>query len=287
MHLLLKVIDDQMDSWIALEVIEPSKSPWGFPALISYRNGKPRMCIDYWKLNDCTIPDEFPLPRQDNILQALTGSQWLSTLDALSGFTQLKMEEDSKEMTAFRTHRGLYQFKRLPFGCRNGPAVFQRIMQTILAPYLWIYALVYIDDIVIYSKTFEDHLTHLDSVFKAIGKSRITVSPSKCHLGYQSLKLLGQKVSRLGLSTHKEKVDAIVDLDTPKNVHELQVFLGMMVYFSSYIPFFAWIVAPLFKLLKKGELWSWGKEQEEAFNLAKEALTNSPVKVFAIPGLGY
>jgi transposase InsO family protein len=282
-----EVIDAQIDAWLKLEVIEPSKSPWGFPVLIVYRNGKPRMCIDYRKLNEHAIPDEFPLPRQDTILQALTGSQWLSTLDALAGFTQLSMDDDAKEKTAFRTHRGLYQFRRMPFGYRNGPSVFQRVMQNVLSPYLWIFTLVYIDDIVIYSKTFEEHLQHLGKVFDSIERSGLTLSPAKCHLAYQSLMLLGQKVSRLGLSTHKEKVDAIVSLSPPKNVHELQMFLGMMVYFSAYIPFYAWIVAPLFELLKKDVDWKWTDIQQEAFDLAKLALTNSPVRAYAIPGNGY
>lgn len=279
-----KIMDDQMDLWINLEVIEPSKSPWGAPGFIAYRNGKPRMVIDYRKLNELVIPDEFPLPRQDDILQALTGSQWLSTLDALAGFTQLKIAEGDKEKTAFRTHRGLYQFKRMPFGFRNGPACFQRVMQNILAPFLWIFALVYIDDIVIYSRTFEEHVEHLDKVFNAIAESKITLSPKKCHLGFRSLQLLGQKVSRLGLSTHREKVEAIIQLEEPRNVKELQTFLGMMVYFASYIPFYAWIVAPLFKLLKKTQAWEWGKDQQEAFELAKQVLTNAPVRAYAIPG---
>ena len=282
-----EIIDKQMDAWLNIGVIEPSKSPWGFPALIAYRNGKPRMCIDYRKLNEIVVPDEFPLPRQDAILQALTGSRWLSTLDALAGFTQLLMSEEAKEKTAFRTHRGLYQFRHMPFGYRNGPAIFQRVMQGVLAPFLWIFALVYIDDIVIFSKTFKEHLTHLDRVFNAVEKSGITLAPSKCHLAYQSLLLLGQKVSRLGLSTHKEKVDAIKELSEPKNVHDLQTFLGMMVYFSSYIPFYAWIVAPLFELLKKGSTWNWGSSQQEAFELAKTALVSAPVRAYAIPGLGY
>ena len=114
-----------------------------------------------------------------------------------------------------------------------------------------IFALVYIDDIVIFSLTFEDHISHLDQVFKAIEKSGVTLTVTKCHFGYQSLLLLGQKVSRLGLLTHKEKVDAILQLDKPKNCHNLQVFLGMMVYFSAYIPFYAWIAGPLFGLLKR------------------------------------
>ena len=282
-----EIMDKQIDDWIQMEVIEPSVSPWGAPTFIVYRNDKPRMVIDYRKLNDCVIPDEFPLPRQEDILQALTGAQWLSTFDALAGFTQLEMAEDSKELTAFRSHRGLYQFKRLPFGFRNGPSVFQRVMQGVLSAYLWVFTLVYIDDIVVYSKSFEDHLKHVDAVLKEIAKSGITLSPPKCHLGFRSLNLLGQRVSRLGLSTHKEKVDAINQLAEPRNVHELQTFLGMMVYFSSYIPFYSWIVAPLFKLLKKGSIWTWGALEQEAFNLSKEVLTNAPVRAFAIPGLGY
>ena len=110
-------------------------------------------------------------------------------------------------------------------------------MQNVLTPFLWIFALVYIDDIVIFSKSFDDHLNHLDQVFKAVAETGITLATTKCHFAYQSLLLLGQKVSHLGLSTHMEKVSAILNLDIPKNTHDLQIFLGMMVYFSSYIPF--------------------------------------------------
>ncbi|KAG8913502.1 hypothetical protein FRC01_004506, partial [Tulasnella sp. 417] len=282
-----ETIDQQMDSWLSLGVIEPSESPWGFPVLIVYRNGKARMCIDYRKLNAMTIPDEYPLPKQSDIIQSLTGSQWLSSLDALSGFTQLEIIKEDRPKTAFRTHRGLYQFKRMPFGLRNGPSVFQRVMQNVLAPYLWMFALVYIDDIIIYSKTFEEHLKHLDAVLGAIAKVNLTLAPAKCHLAYQSLLLLGQKVSRLGMSTHKEKISAILDLDIPRNINELRTFLGMVVYFSGYIPFYAWIVAPLFALLKKGIKWEWTALEQRAFELAKESLVNAPIRAYAIPGKGF
>jgi hypothetical protein len=160
-------------------------------------------------------------------------------------------------------------------------------MQNILAPFLWIFALVYIDDIVVYSKSFEDHLAHIDRVLKAIGRSGITLSPGKCHLGYHSLLLLGQKVSRLGMSTHKDKVDAILQLAEPTKVPELRTFLGMMVYFSAYVPFYSWIVAPLYRLLKKDTEWKWGELEQEAFDLSKEVLVNSPVRAYPINGLGY
>lgn len=281
------VIDKQMDAWLKLEVIEPSKSPWAAPVFIVYRNHKPRMVIDLRRLNDRAVADEFPLPRQEEILQALSGSRYLSTLDALAGFTQLSVKESDREKLAFRTHRGLYQFKRMPFGYRNGPAVFQRVMQGVLSPYLWIFALVYIDDIVIFSKTFDEHLGHVDQVLKAIAEAKITLSPDKCHFAYESLLLLGQKVSRLGLSTHREKVDAILQLKEPKSVHELQVFLGMMVYFSSYIPYYAWIVYPLFQLLKSRNTWNWGEEEARAYHLCKQVLTEAPVRAHAMPGRPY
>jgi hypothetical protein len=169
------VIDEQLDKWFEQGVIEPSISPWSAPVVIAYRNSKPRFCVDYRKLNAITVPDEFPIPRQSEILSAVSGAQVLSSLDALSGFTQLELEGEDVEKTVFRMHWGLFQFRRMPFGLRNGPSIFQRVMQGILAPYLWIFCLVYIDDIVIYSKSYEEHIRHLDLVLKAIEEAGITL----------------------------------------------------------------------------------------------------------------
>jgi len=234
-----------------------------------------------------TIPDEFPILRQSEILCSLSGTQVLSSLDALSGFTQLELDPDDVEKTAFHIHHGLFQFRRMPFGLRNGPSIFQRVMQGILAPYLWIFCLVYIDDIVIYSKSYEEHIAHLDKVLAAIEKSGITLSPTKCHLFYGSILLLGHKVSRLGLLTHEEKVKAIIELERPKKLSQLQTFLGMVVYFSVFIPYYASICTPLFHLLHKGCKWKWGAEEEHAFQAAKEALRASPVLGHLIKGCPY
>ncbi|QRW19991.1 Retrovirus-related Pol polyprotein from transposon [Rhizoctonia solani] len=282
-----EVIDKQIEEWLKLGVIEPSKSAWGFPVIVVYCNSKPRLCVDYRHLNEVAVPDEYPLPKQTDILHALEGSQWLTTLDVLAGFTQLTIKEEDREKLAFRCHNGHWQPTKLLFGYRNGPAEFQRVMNRILSRFLWQFALAYIDDIVIYSVEFEDHCNHLEQVLGAIEEAEITLSPKKCHIGYQSLLLLGQKVSRLGLSTHKEKVDAILELEPPKNVPTLQTFLGMMTYFSSYIPFYSWIVAPLFKLLKKGTAWSWEEKEQQAFELAKEALASAPVMAYPIIGKPY
>ena len=280
-------MDVQLDAWFEQGVIEPSISPWSAPVVIAYRNGKPRFCINYRKLNAVTTPDEFPIPRQSEILSSLSGAQVLSSLDVLSGFTKLELDPNDVEKTAFRTHRGLFQFKRMPFGLRNGPSIFQRVMQGILAPYLWLFCLVYIDDIVVYSKSYEEHIHHLDLVLEAIEKAGITLSPNKCHLFYGSILLLGHKVSRLGLSTHLEKVRAILDLERPKKLSQLQTFLGMVVYFAAFIPYYASICTPLFQLLRKGAHWHWGAEEEYAFEAAKNALRSSPVLGHPIEGLPY
>ena len=135
----------------------------------------------------------------------------------------------------------------------------------------------YINDIVIFSKTFDGHLDHLDQVLKAVAKTEITLATMKCHFAYQLLLLLEQKVSHLGLSTHMEKVSAILNLESSKNTHNLQIFLGMMVYFSAYIPFYAWIAAPLLNLLKKDNKWEWMEIYTKAFELCKQVLKNAPV----------
>jgi hypothetical protein len=282
-----QVIDEQIDKWFEQGVIEPSISPWSAPVVIAYRNGKPRFCVDYRKLNAATIPDEFPIPRQSEILSAVSGAQVLSSLDALAGFTQLEVAEEDVEKTAFRTHRGLFQFRRMPFGLRNGPSIFQRVMQGILAPYLWIFCLVYIDDIVIYSKSYEEHIIHLDLVLKAIEEAGIMLSPGKCHLFYDSILLLGHKVSRLGLSTHEEKVKAILELERPTKLLQLQTFLGMVVYFSAFIPFYADICGPLFHLLRKDCRWKWERKEEHTFRQAKDALRSAPLLGHPIEGLLY
>ncbi|TFY50236.1 hypothetical protein EVJ58_g11132 [Rhodofomes roseus] len=160
-------------------------------------------------------------------------------------------------------------------------------MQGVLAPYLWLFSLVYIDNIVVYSRSWNEHIDHLDKVLKAVISSGITLSPPKCHFGYTSILLLGQKVSRLGFSTHHEKVRAVQELARPKRVLDLQTFLGMTVYFSTYIPYYSFIVSPLFELLKKDHKWEWTAECESAWQRAKDVLQSAPVLAHAAAGNPY
>jgi hypothetical protein len=161
-------------------------------------------------------------------------------------------------------------------------------MQEILAPYLWIFTLVYIDDIVVYSRSFEEHLQHVDCVLSAIAKSGLTLSPPKCHLGYRSIVVLGNKVSRLGLSTHAEKLKAVWKLEAPKTKKSLKAFIGLAVYFAAYIPFFSWMATPLFKLMRSKDIsFDWSAKHQHTFETIKLALVSAPVRGHPIAGQAY
>ncbi|QRV83408.1 Retrovirus-related Pol polyprotein from transposon [Ceratobasidium sp. AG-Ba] len=281
-----EVVGKQVDEWLHQGVIEPSESPWASPVIVVYRKDKPdkpRVCIDYRKVNEHIVKDQYPLPLQSDIIDALSGSCFLTTLDALAGFNQLTIREQDRLITAFICHRGLFQNAKLPFGLNIGPAKFQRKMKEILAKFQWQFSLVYIDDIVIYSKTFLDHLSHVDQVLEAIEKSGMTLSPKKCNFGFESLELLGRLVSRLGMGSQKEKIDAITGMAEPKNLKQLMTFNGAVIYYSMMIPRMAEIMKPLFDLTAKNVPFVWGPGQKEAFRLIKEALTSAPIMAYPIP----
>ncbi|QRV90335.1 Retrovirus-related Pol polyprotein from transposon [Ceratobasidium sp. AG-Ba] len=270
----------QVKEWYRLGVIAPTKSPWAFPLIVVYRNNKPRVCVDYRKINERIIVPQYPLPSQRKILDTTSGSKFLSCLDALSGFTQMRIREEDQDKTAFTCPIGHYKFIKFPFGLAHGPAEFQQRMDGTLAECNWDFLCVYIDDIIIFSKSFEEHLAHIGLVLAAITKSGFTLSPKKCNFGFVSLLLLGHKVSRLGMSSHQEKVDAIINMAEPKNKKELMTLNGLIVYYAWMIPRMAEIMAPLFDLLKKETPWEWGPLQKEAFRLIKMALTSAPVLAF-------
>lgn len=280
-------IDEVLDKWLIEDIIEPSRSPWSASVVVVYRNLKPRVCIDYRRINAMTIPDNFILAKRDDIFQALAGKQWFSTLDCLSGFQQIVVDPASRPYTGFQCHRGRFHFKRLPFGLMNGPAEFQRVMQEVLAELLWLCVLVYIDDVVVFSMTFGGHLHDLQRTLKNIVAWGLVLSPAKCFLGFRSLKLLGQNVSRLGVSTIEQKIEAIMKTPPPKDVPSLRSFLGMMNFYANFIPFYAWIAKPLFLRLKKGAEWVWGEKEHLAWVGTRQALSEAPVLAHPIENRPY
>lgn len=232
-------ISETIATLLAEDIIEPSDSPWASNVVLITQKGKVRFCVDYRKLNEVTKADQYPLPRIDDYLNQFQGKSWFSTFDANSGFHQIPIEEKDREKLAFRTHEGLFQYKRMPFGIRNGPSIFQRIMDQVLGNAKWSYALVYIDDIVVYSKTFDEHLEHLDKLFTKLSPSKLTLSIPKSHLCHQEIVALGHNISRLGIGLNKANLRAISEFPRPTRLKDVQSFLGLTGYYRKHLPKFA------------------------------------------------
>jgi hypothetical protein len=271
-----RIIDDTLAELIAEDVIEESDSPWASPAILVHQKGKDRFCIDFRKVNEVTKADQYPIPRIDDILSQFSGKAYFTTFDANKGFHQIEIDPKDREKTAFRTHRGLHQYKRMPFGLKSGPGIFQRLMDKVLGRYKWQIALVYIDDIIIYSHDFDTHVKDMETVLQLVAKSGITMSPKKCHLGYQSLTALGHTISNLGIGTADGTVRAVKEFPRPTNKKELQRFLGLCVYYRRFVKDFSKIALPLYHLTKDDSKYIWDEDCEDAFGKLKEKLTTAP-----------
>jgi hypothetical protein len=234
-----RVVDETLGELQAMDRIEPSTSPWASPVFVVRSHGKDRMVIDLRKVNECVEPDSYPLPRQDDILQAVAGARFISVFDLKKGFYQMPIAKKSRPITAICSHRGLEQLKVSVMGFRNSPAYFQRKMDAILAPWLWKCALAYIDDLVVWSSTLDDHVRDVDCVLGALEDRGLSLNASKAHVGYDNIPLLGHKVGRLGLSTREEKIKAMMDMREPTTYGELEVAIGALNYYSNFVPNFS------------------------------------------------
>jgi len=231
---------------LKLDVIEPSDSAYASPVVVVPKpDGTWRFCVDYRKVNAKMIKQAYPLPRPDEAFAAMTGAQYFSTIDMASGYWQIEMDPEDKHKTAFTSHRGLYQFKVMPFGLKNAPAMFQTVMDKVLRGLTWQHCLVYIDDIMIFSKTAEEHIRHLDSVFARIAAAGLTVKAKKCHFFKQRVKYLGHIISNKGREPDPDKLQGVRGFPTPRNKSDVRAFLGLAGYYRQYIRNFAKISAPL------------------------------------------
>ena len=274
-------------------IITPSSSPYASPiVVVRKKSGELRLCVDYRKVNSITRKDSFPLPRIDESLDALGGSKFFSTLDLASGYYQVAMEERDKPKTAFICPFGLYQFERMPFGLTNAPATFQRLMNSVMSEFIFSILLVYLDDLLVFSSTFEKHLTALRMVLERLRAVGVRLNPEKCEFAKERVNFLGHVVSASGISTDPSKVSAVMDWPTPKTVKEVRSFLGLASYYRRFVAEFSRIARPLHALYPKvhelypkdrhvgetkplGALWT--PECQEAFLRLKMALTTAPV----------
>jgi len=229
-------IERQVHIMLEQKLIEPSTSPYGAPVLLVKKpDGTWRFCVDYRALNSITVKNSHALPRIDDLLDKIQGAQYFSSMDLLQGFYQLPLKESDRPKTAFKTVFGHYQFRVVSMGLSNAPSVFQRIMNQIFHKQLNKSVLIYLDDILIFSKTLEEHLQHIESVLQTIRDNHLSVKTSKCHFFRQELKFLGHIISKEGIKPDPEKVQAVLDWTEPKNQTEVRGFLGLTNYFKRFI----------------------------------------------------
>lgn len=236
-----------------------------------------RFCADYSRLNQITKKDSHPLPRITEALDALGGTWYFSTLDLRSGYWLFEMDADLKEKTAFITHNSRYEFNVLPFGHRNSPATFQRLMTHVLQGIEWDICLVCNDDLIIFSRTFDEHLIHLEQVFKRLREATVRLKPSKCHFVKPEVVYLGHIVSSDDLQPNLAKIRAVQEFPIPTNTTGVKAFLGLFNYYRRFIKGFAQIASPLNKLASKTMKFSWTYECQKAFDVLKQALMSAPV----------
>ena len=273
-----QLIEQEVQKMLAQGVIEPSTAPWSAPVvLVKKKDGSVRFCVDYRQLNAVTVPDTFPLPRLDETFEALAGNHLFSTLDLKSGYWQIPLAPEDRDITSFGTHQGLYRWTRAPFGLRNMPSIFQRMMTRTLQGLTWTSCLIYIDDIIIFGKTFEEHLTRLGTVLERLRAAGLTASLEKCRFAMQRVQHLGHIVSGAGIAPDPRKVRAVVDLKVPTNVKGVQQLLGMANWFRRFIPQYSQVAAPLYELTKKEVPFVWTAQCEDAFVALKRLLSEAPV----------
>lgn len=278
---MLDKLHEELDKMLKLGVVRPSRSSWASPiVMVRKSNNEVRFCFDGRRLNSVTKRDAYPLPRVDAILQKLSGARYLSSIDLKSAFWQIPLEKSSCEKTAFVVPgRGLYEFVVTPFGLVNAPQEQQRLMDKLFG-FDFDDVFVYLDDAIIVSKTFQEHLSSLDRVFRRLKEAGLSINFDKCEFCKDSLKYLGFVVDRVGLRTDPEKIKAMLEYPRPKTATEIKRFLGITSWYRRFIKDFASLTAPisaLTKKKKKGAKVEWNSEAEEAFVQIKESLIQAPI----------
>ena len=273
-----KALKKELLELVRLGIIKRSKSAWASAiVLVNKKDGTKRLCIDFRPLNAVAERSSFPLPKIQDIFAVLSGKRWFSLIDIARGFWQIRVANESKPKTAFNTPFGQFEFNRLPFGLNSSPGYFQAAMTEVLADILWVNCCVYIDDILIFTETYEEHIEALDQVLTRLRRANLKIKLSKCEFAKTQLHYLGHVVNSQGLKPDPKKVEAVRSWDSPSCVKELEQFLGTANYYAKFIPDFSHTAAPLFALKKKKAKWRFGADELRAFEKLKEGLCGAPV----------
>ena len=273
-----EIIAETVESMLRGGIVRESNSPWSSPVVLAAKkDGSWRFCIDYRKVNAVTKKDSYPIPRIVEVLDMLGSAKFFSSVDFASGYWQIPMNEEDIAKTAFICKRGLFEFTRMPFGLCNSPATFQRTMDVLLSGLNWINCLVYIDDILVFSDTFDNHLVHLEAVFQRMVASKFQIKLSKCSFVRPELDYLGHVISSGGVKPDPKKIAAMMKFPLPQNVTEVRSFVGICSYYRRFVEGFAEIAKPLYELTKKGVKFEMTSKAADAFEKLKAKLVSAPV----------
>ncbi|KAJ9544424.1 hypothetical protein OSB04_024131 [Centaurea solstitialis] len=274
----IQELSNQLEELLEKGFIRPSSSPWGAPILlVKKKDGSMRMCIDYHELNKLRVKNRYPLPKIHDLFDLLQGVAWFSKIDLRLGYHQLKVGEEDVHKTAFRTRYGYYEFVVMPFGLTNAPAVFMDLMNRVCRPLLDRSIIVFFDDILIYSKTKEDHVEYLREALEILRREQLYAKFSKCDFWLQEVRFLGHLVNQEGIKVDTAKVEAVIKWETPKSPTEIRSFLGLAGYYRRFIQDFSKVAVPLTKLTRKNVSFVWGEEQQSAFETLRQKLCEAPV----------
>jgi hypothetical protein len=244
---------------------------------VKKKDGSLRMCVDYRPLNVVTIRNKYSFPRIDVLFDQLAGAKVFSKIDLRSGYHQIKIRASDVPKTAFSTRYGLYEFLVMSFGLTNAPAYFMYLMNSVFMNELDKFVVVFIDDILIYSKSEAEHAKHLRIVLQRLRDHKLYAKFSKCEFWLDSVKFLGHTISKEGISVDPRKVQEVMDWKPPKSVHQIRSFLGLAGYYRRFIPDFCRIAKPMTELLKMGVKFVWSEECDQAFHTLRKHLTSAPV----------
>ena len=274
-------LDEQLEEMLEAGIISPSASPWASPVVVvPKKDGTLRVCIDFRKFNQVLVKDSFPLPRVEDLFATLGKAKFFSSLDLKSGYWQMELAPEDREKTAFCTRTQLLEFNVLPFGVASAPSLFQRMISMLLKGIEGKYAVAYLDDILIFSDSFEAHLGHLDDVLRRLRKASLSLNRKKCHFVQSEISYLGHIISKDGIAPDPEKVRAIQTMEPPTTVKGIRSFLGTVGYYRNFQPNFSAIARPLTRLTKKNVHFSWSEEAQEAFEVLKQKLIEAPILAY-------
>ncbi|KAL0536183.1 hypothetical protein IC582_025122 [Cucumis melo] len=274
----LKELKVQLQELLDKGFIRPSVSPWGAPVLfVKKKDGSMRLCIDYRELNKVTVKNRYPLPRIDDLFDQLQGATVFSKIDLRSGYHQLRIKDEDVPKTAFHSRYGHYEFIVMSFGLTNAPAVFMDLMNRVFREFLDTFVIVFIDDILIYSKTEAEHEEHLRLVLQTLRENKLYAKFSKCEFWLKQVSFLGHVVSKAGVSVDPAKIEAVTGWTRPSTVSEVRSFLGLAGYYRRFVENFSRIATPLTQLTRKGAPFVWSKACEDSFQTLKQKLVTAPV----------